>query len=176
MSSSCRERASFGTWDMENTSGSDEACGFHGQHIRAHHTAPELSYQAGRRAPEKTWVVEPGAVVPTLSAYGRCGDIVDQGIPDTLDEVLAGLRTHRVSLVCDCLLARPRRANQHDDMRHEQGTGWLTRAWKTACRCSDPPKVRVFAWKLVTNAWLTIENKVTRKLKKSDIFLVCVMD
>jgi hypothetical protein len=48
--------------------------------------------------------------------------------------------------------------------------------WDTVWGCPAPPKVRIFAWRLVTNSLATWENKKKRKLEVSDICVLCGME
>ena len=45
--------------------------------------------------------------------------------------------------------------------------------WKTIWGCPAPPKVRVFAWRIVTNSLATWANKFSRHLELSDICPIC---
>jgi hypothetical protein len=52
-----------------------------------------------------------------------------------------------------------------------------TRAiWKALWRCPAPPKVRVFAWKLITNSLATWENKYHRNIETTDTCVLCGME
>jgi ribonuclease HI len=45
--------------------------------------------------------------------------------------------------------------------------------WDTVWGCPAPPKVRVFAWRLITNSLATWENKKRRNMEASDICVIC---
>jgi hypothetical protein len=49
----------------------------------------------------------------------------------------------------------------------------LEKAWKSVWQCKIPQKIKIFAWKAVTNCLATRENKFIRKLDVSPICEVC---
>jgi hypothetical protein len=48
--------------------------------------------------------------------------------------------------------------------------------WAQLWRCPAPPKVRVFAWSVATNALATWANKCTQNMEVSDKCPHCVME
>ncbi|EEC84030.1 hypothetical protein OsI_30257 [Oryza sativa Indica Group] len=61
---------------------------------------------------------------------------------------------------------------QVDDGSSSSGNG-SSRAWNALWKCNAPQKVKIFAWRAITNSLTTLENKKKRKLEVSDICTIC---
>jgi hypothetical protein len=55
-----------------------------------------------------------------------------------------------------------------DEGSSSSGNG-NSRAWNALWKCNAPQKVKIFAWRAITNSLPTLENKKKRKLEVSDI-------
>lgn len=49
----------------------------------------------------------------------------------------------------------------------------LKNAWNNLWKCNVPQKVKIFAWKAVTNGLVTMENKKKRNLEANDMCIIC---
>jgi hypothetical protein len=49
----------------------------------------------------------------------------------------------------------------------------MNKAWNLVWKCTIPPKVRIFAWRVASNSLATLVNKKKRNLEKTDICSIC---